>query len=295
MNHFTPGSSMNVQNKTAGQGRLYLVSTPIGNLEDITFRAVRVLTEADLIACEDTRQTQKLLNRYNIKKRQVSYHEHNEHERAPELVAELEKGASIALVSDAGTPLLSDPGSRLVSLCVERGIPVIPIPGANSLLAALSASGLPCEQFLFAGFLPPRQGERRRALTKFADWPITLVFFEAPHRIAASLRDAAEILGARPAAVARELTKIHEEFVRGSLHELAEQFAKRKVKGELTLVVGPPELEAKHVSSTTGSIRERVEALMKTDDLDRKAALKQAAREMGIPRREAYKRLLAGS
>jgi 16S rRNA (cytidine1402-2'-O)-methyltransferase len=283
---------MDVQNKIATHGRLYLVATPIGNLEDITFRAVRILKEADLIACEDTRQTQKLLNHYDIKKRLVSYHEHNEHERAPELIAELEKGSSVALVSDAGTPLLSDPGSRLVNLCIERGIPVVPIPGANSLLAALSASGLPCEKFTFGGFLPARQGERRRALANFAGLPNTLVFFEAPHRIAATLRDATEILGPRPAAIARELTKIHEEFIRGSLRELSEQFATRRMKGELTLVIGPPLPDVKPAGANKDSIRERVEMLIKSEGMDRKAALKQAAREMGIPRREAYKKLL---
>jgi 16S rRNA (cytidine1402-2'-O)-methyltransferase len=271
------------------------VATPIGNLEDITFRAVRILKEADLIACEDTRQTRKLLNHYGIRKRQVSYHEHNEHERAGELVGEMESGSTVALVSDSGTPLLSDPGSRLVKLCVERGIPVIPIPGPNSLLAALSASGLPCEQFLFAGFLPPRQGERRRALAKLADQPVTLVLFEAPHRIAATLRDAAEILGPRPAALAREMTKIHEEFVRGTLHDLADQFEKRAVRGEITLVVGPPQPMDSIAAPQNETIRERVEGLMKTEGMDRKAALKQAAREAGIPRREAYKKLLTES
>jgi 16S rRNA (cytidine1402-2'-O)-methyltransferase len=279
----------------ATAGKLFLVATPIGNLEDITFRAVRILQEVDLIACEDTRQTQKLLNHYGIQKRQVSYHEHNEHERAGELVAELEKGASIALVSDAGTPLLSDPGSRLVSLCIERGIPVIPIPGPSSFLAALSASGITCDEFLFAGFLPPRQGERRRQLAKYSKCYRTLVLFEAPHRIAATLRDAAEILGPRPAAVARELTKIHEEFIRGNLRELAELFAAHTVKGELTVVVGPPQPEAKIEKTQDRPMRERVEEIMKTEGVDRKAALKQAAREAGITRREAYKKLLADS
>ena len=277
------------------KGKLYLVATPIGNLEDITFRAIRILKEVGLIACEDTRQTQKLLNRYEIHTRQVSYHEHNEHERADELIAELEKGASVALVSDAGTPLISDPGSRLVRLSIDRGISVIPIPGSNSLLPALSASGIPCDKFLFAGFLPARQGERRRALTSLASQPVTLVFFEAPHRIAAALRDAAEILGPRPAALARELTKIHEEFIRGTLGELAERIVDRDVKGELTLVIGPPQPESKNKMSPKKTIRERVEDIMKAEGLDRKAALKKAAREAGVPRREAYKKLLADS
>ncbi len=286
---------MNTNTKPTDKGRLFLVATPIGNLEDITFRAVRILKEVDLIACEDTRQTQKLLNHYGIHKRQASYHGHNEQERSGEMVAEMEKGASVALVSDAGTPLVSDPGSRLVSLCIERGILVIPVPGPNSLLAALSASGVPCEPFLFAGFLPARQGERRRALAKLSHQPVTLVFFEAPHRIGTMLRDAADILGPRPAALARELTKIHEEFIRGSLQELAERFSARAVKGELTLVVGPAHPDAKDVSPNYETIRERVENLMKSEGLDRKAALKQAGRERGISRREAYKKLLAGS
>jgi 16S rRNA (cytidine1402-2'-O)-methyltransferase len=286
-------SGMNTLSRVSASGNLYLVATPIGNLEDITFRAIRILKEVDLIACEDTRQTQKLLNHYGINKRQVSYHDHNEYERADDLVAQMEKGASVALVSDAGTPLLSDPGARLVNLCIERGISVVPIPGANSLLAALSGSGLPCEQFLFAGFLPPRQGERRRALAKFTGQLATLIFFEAPHRIAAALRDAADILGPRPAALARELTKIHEEFVRGNLHELAGTFSTRPVKGEITLVVGPPLAEPKAANAGNKSIRKQVEDLMKTDGLDRKAALKRAAREAGIPRREAYKKLLS--
>ncbi len=284
---------MNTSAKLPENGRLFLVATPIGNLEDITFRAVRTLKEVDLIACEDTRQTQKLLNHYGIHNRQVSYHEHNEQERAGELAAEMEKGTSIALVSDAGTPLLSDPGFRLVNLCIERGIPVIPIPGPNSLLAAISASGIPGDQFLFIGFLPPRQGERRRVLAKLSDQTVSLVFFEAPHRIAATLRDAAEILGPRPAAIARELTKIHEEFIRGTLSDLAGQLASQTVKGELTLVVGPAQPHAAGATVFEGTIRERVEELMRTGGFDRKAALKKVARDTGIPRREAYKKLLA--
>jgi 16S rRNA (cytidine1402-2'-O)-methyltransferase len=272
-------------------GQLYLVSTPIGNLEDITLRAIRILKEVDAIACEDTRHTQKLLNHYDIKKRLVSYHEHNENSRAPELVSELKNGASIALVTDAGTPIISDPGHRLVALCAENNIPVIPIPGASAALAALAGSGISAERVLFVGFLPARQGERRRALAELANHSATLVFFEAPHRIANMLSDAVEILGARPAALARELTKLHEEFLRGTLNDLAVKLNTTPLKGEFTLVVGPP-AEQDPAAPKGLTLRQRVEQLIRTQSLDRKAALKQAAREFGIARREAYKQLL---
>jgi 16S rRNA (cytidine1402-2'-O)-methyltransferase len=272
-------------------GRLYLVSTPIGNLEDITLRAIRILKEVDAIACEDTRHTQKLLNHYGIHKRLVSYHEHNENSRAPELVSEMLAGANIALVSDAGTPIVSDPGHRLVALCAENKITVIPIPGASAGLAALAASGISAERVLFVGFLPARQGERRRALAELARNPDTLVFFEAPHRIAKMLDDAAEILGDRHATLARELTKLHEEFLRGTLRDLARKLKSAPVKGEITLVVGPPD-EQDSAAPKGISLRQRVEQLIREAALDRKAALKQAARDFGIARREAYKQLL---
>ena len=272
-------------------GQLYLVSTPIGNLEDMTLRAIRILKEVDAIACEDTRHTQKLLNHYGIQKRLVSYHEHNENTRAPELISEMQNGASIALVTDAGTPIVSDPGHRLVALCAENNIPVIPIPGASAALAALAGSGISAERVLFVGFLPARQGERRRALTELASNSATIVFFEAPHRIANMLSDAAEILGPRPAVLARELTKLHEEFLRGTLADLAKKLNSAPLKGEFTLVIGPPVPE--DAAAPKGlTLRQRVEQLIRTDALDRKAALKQAAREFCVPRREAYKQLL---
>ena len=271
-------------------GKLYLVSTPIGNLEDISLRAIRILKEVDAIACEDTRHTQKLLNHYDIKKRLVSYHEHNENSRARELVSELQNGARVALVTDAGTPIISDPGHRLVALCAENDIPVIPIPGASAALAALAGSGISADRVLFVGFLPARQGERHRTLTELANNSATLVFFEAPHRIANMLSDAAEILGPRPAALARELTKLHEEFLRGTLDELAKKLNTLPLRGEFTLVVGPSTHQAAAPKGLT--LRQRVEQLIRTESLDRKAALKQAAREFGVPRREAYKQLL---
>jgi 16S rRNA (cytidine1402-2'-O)-methyltransferase len=277
--------------REAGTGCLYLVSTPIGNLEDITLRAIRILKEVDLIACEDTRQTQKLLQHYGIRKELVSYHEHNELTRAPELVIELEEGAKAALVSDAGTPVISDPGHRLVTVCLRHHIPVIPIPGPSAFVAALAASGLPSEEFLFVGFLPSRTGPRRKALDSLKTESRTLILYEAPHRLVETLADATDILGARPAVIAREVTKIHEEFLRGHLNELLESARKRAPRGEITLLIGPAPAETQHVEPTI-SLRRRVEQIEIEAGIDRKAALKQAARERGLAKREAYKQLL---
>jgi 16S rRNA (cytidine1402-2'-O)-methyltransferase len=268
-----------------------LVATPIGNLEDITLRALRVLKEADLIACEDTRQTQKLLQHYAIHKELVSYHAHNELTRAPELVIQLEEGAQVALVSDAGTPVVSDPGHRLVAQCLRHHIPVVPIPGPSAFVAALAASGMPTEEFLFVGFLPSRAGARRKKLDALKSEPRAIVLYEAPHRLLETLSDAADILGSRPAVVAREVTKIHEEFLRGSLAELRDAARKRAPRGEITLLIGPAvEGEAQTVPAV--SLKRRVEQLEAESGLDRKAALKQAARERGLGKREAYKQLL---
>ena len=205
----------------SGVGCLYVVATPIGNLEDISLRALRVLKESDAIACEDTRQTLKLLSHFDIQKRMVSYHEHNEITRAAEIVIELEQGAQIALVTDAGTPGISDPGGRLVSLCLRHGVQVVPIPGACAFVAALAGSGMPIEEFTFVGFLPSRPTERRKRLRALAAEPRTLALYEAPHRLIDTLEDTLEILGNRPAVVARELTKVYEEFVRGHLGRFA--------------------------------------------------------------------------
>jgi 16S rRNA (cytidine1402-2'-O)-methyltransferase len=276
-----------------GGGCLYIVGTPIGNLEDITLRALRILKEADLIACEDTRHTQKLLNHYNIAKTLVSYHEHNEMTRSSELLIQLEQGAKIALVSDAGTPLVSDPGYRLVTLCVRHKIPVVPIPGPSALLAALAGAGLPNEEFLFVGFLPQRSGERRRMLERLRIEERTIIFYEAPHRVADSIADAQEILGDRPACLARELTKLHEEFLRGKLSQLAESLAERPARGEITLVIGPPEASAvTGQADSSQSLSDRVEELIRQAKLDRKDALKLAAKERGITRRAAYEQLV---
>jgi 16S rRNA (cytidine1402-2'-O)-methyltransferase len=281
----------------AAKGCLYVVSTPIGNLEDISLRALRVLKEADMIACEDTRQTMKLLAHFDIPKRLVSYHEHNEITRAAEIVIELEQGAKVALVSDAGTPAISDPGYRLVHLCLRHGIQVVPVPGASALVAALAASGMPIEEFVFAGFLPSRPTERRKALRALAAEPRTLAVYEAPHRLLDALEDALEILGNRPAVVAREVTKIYEEFLRGHLADLVEAVRRKAPRGEITLLIGPPDGHAQHAADLANPINaiplaRHVEEIMKARSIDRKAALKQAARERGLTRREAYKQLL---
>jgi 16S rRNA (cytidine1402-2'-O)-methyltransferase len=283
--------------KTSETGRLYVVATPIGNLEDITLRALRILKEVDLIVCEDTRHTMKLLSHFDFSKRLVSYHEHNEITRAPEIVIELEEGAQVALVTDAGTPTVSDPGYRLVSLCVRHGIPVVPVPGASAFVAALTASGMPADEFIFAGFLPPRQTARRKALRALAEEPRTLVFYEAPHRVTDTLEDALEILGNRPAVLAREITKAFEEFQRGHIENLLDGARKRPPRGEITLLIGQADGQAVHAAGeealkNAAPLARRVEEIMKARGGDRKAALKEAARERGLTRREAYKQLL---
>ena len=270
---------------------LYLVATPIGNLEDITLRAIRVLKQADLIACEDTRQTQKLLNHYGITTRTTSYHEHNEASRAAELIRELEKGTRIVIVSDAGMPGVSDPGFRLAALAIERGVPVVPVPGPTAFLTALVASGLPAGSFSFRGFLPPKSGARRRELEKILNSDVTEIFYEAPHRIRETLADVAEVLGPnRPVAIARELTKIHEEFIRGTARDAAQILnARGEIKGEITLLIG--KAAGGHSSPPRTSIRERIEQIMRDEKLDEKAALKKAARERGTSKSEAYREL----
>jgi 16S rRNA (cytidine1402-2'-O)-methyltransferase len=275
------------------RGCLYIVGTPIGNLEDITLRAIRILKEVDVIACEDTRHTQKLLNHYNIEKKLVSYHEHNEMTRSPELLIQLEQGAKIALVSDAGMPLVSDPGYRLVTLCVRHKIPVVPVPGPSAMLAALSAAGLPNEEFVFVGFLPARGGERRRMLERLRIEERTIIFYEAPHRVAECIADLLSILGDRPACLAREVTKLYEEFLRGRLSQLAESLAERPARGEITLLLGPPDQSgASGQVDSTQSLSDRVEELIRQAKLDRKDALKLAAKERGITRRAAYDQLI---
>ena len=275
-------------------GTLYLVATPIGNLEDITHRALRVLGEVDLIACEDTRRTRVLLDHYGIKTRLVSYHEHNERERARELGEMLETGSSIALVSDAGTPGINDPGFRLVSESIARKVRIVPLPGAVAFVSALVASGLPTDQFFFGGFLPARSQARRARLAELRNLDATLIFYEAPHRIAQSLADARELLGERVAVVARELTKMHEEIARGSLSELAKKFSDETMaRGEMVLIIDRAEIQSESARvATSEDLLARV-ATLEGEGLDARAALKKAAREFGLTRSEAYRRLVA--
>jgi 16S rRNA (cytidine1402-2'-O)-methyltransferase len=269
---------------------LYVVATPIGNLEDITLRALRVLRTAELIACEDTRHTQKLLNHFEIKTPTQSYHEHNEAARAQELAAKIEGGARIALVSDAGMPGVSDPGERVIRAALDRGLKVIVVPGPSALISALVASGLPTESFRFVGFLPPRSGERRTALEELRDARETLICYEAPHRIIEMLADLEHTFGKeRRIALARELTKMHEEFLRGSIAEIARELRQREaVKGEITVIVEGHRTEGS-AGAARSTVVDRIRELTAGDAVDEKAALKQAAKEFGMSRSEAYR------
>ena len=275
-------------------GILYLVATPIGNLADITHRAIDVLNSVEVIACEDTRHTRKLLQHYGIATRTVSYHEHNEQERARQLIELLREGKDVAVVSDAGTPSISDPGYRLVRAAIENEVQVVPVPGPSALISALVAAGLPTDEFFFGGFLPARSNARRTRLNELRSVPGTLIFYEAPHRLAETLRDALEALGERDAVVARELTKLHEEIRRGRLSELAEHYSTQEPRGEIVLLIDRTILEtadqkARTDSQTMASLVDQFER----DGLDHRAALKKAARELGLSRAEAYRRLIA--
>src|SRR6266851_639542 len=275
-----------------GGASLYLVATPIGNLEDITLRARRVLKEVALIACEDTRQTLKLLSHYCIHTRTVSYHEHNEMTKAAELIVDLEGGAKIALVTDAGMPGISDPGFRLIALAIRHHVPVVPIPGASAFLAALVASGLPTDSFRFSGFFPPKSGQRRQMLEGVKASPRTQVFYEAPHRVKEAVEDVVEILGVeRQLVIAREVTKIHEEFLRGRAGEVLEVLqARGDIKGEITLLIGKAE-ETERTVAAGVSVRQRLQQIKAEEKLDGKAALKRIAKEMGVSKSEAYREL----
>lgn len=270
-------------------GTLYLVATPIGNLQDITLRALETLRTVDLIACEDTRHTRNLLNHFRISNRTISYHEHNELERAEDLVDRLIAGESIAIVSDAGTPGICDPGFRIVQRAIEAGASVVPIPGAVAFVNAVIASGLATDSWFFGGFLPAKKGERRKRLEDVRAIPATLVFYEAPHRLARSLADCYEVLGDRLVTVARELTKLHEEIVRGNLSELTQKYLKEKVKGEIVLVIEKgKDQNLQRENAQTITIAQRV-AQLENEGLDPKAALKKAAKEFGMSRSEAYR------
>lgn len=270
-----------------------MVATPIGNLEDITYRAVRVLREAGLIACEDTRHTRKLLDHYCIDAKLISYHEHNEAERAQELMQKLQAGVNIAQVSDAGMPGVSDPGYRLIKLAIEHGIPVVPVPGASALVSALAASGLPTDAFEFRGFLPARSGQRRTELESIRSAQKTVIFYEAPHRIREALDDVVAVLGPeRPLVIARELTKVHEEFLRGTAGELVAHVRARELKGEITLLIG----KAAESEQAAGDVdlRARLQQIMQEQKVDEKAALKLLAKERGVSKSEVYREVQRG-
>jgi 16S rRNA (cytidine1402-2'-O)-methyltransferase len=270
-------------------GTLFLVATPIGNLQDISLRALETLKTVDLIACEDTRHTRKLLTHFGISARLVSYHEHNEQQRAEEFSALLLDGKSIAVVSDAGTPAICDPSFRAVQKAYEIGARVVPIPGAVAFVNALIASGLPTDSVFFGGFLPSKKGERQNRLREVKEIPATLVFYETPHRLVKSLNDCAEILGNRQCAVARELTKLHEEIVRGDLQELIGKFSEKPVKGEIVLVIEKGQ-DSKFKIQNSKSLSERVKEL-ETEGFDQKNALKKAAKEFGLSKSEAYRQV----
>lgn len=269
-------------------GTLFLVATPIGNLQDMTFRAVEVLKSVDVIACEDTRHTRKLLNAFEISTKLISYHDHNEGERSDELAKLLADGNSVAVVSDAGTPGINDPGFRIVKKAIELGADVVPVPGAVAFVNAVIASGLPTDSIYFGGFLPSKTGERKNRLREVADIPATLVFYETPHRIAAALRDAHEVLGDREASVARELTKLHEEIARGTLSELLSHFTEEAPRGEMVLIIDRS--HGDNLVRPPTSLSERIVEL-EAEGVDHRSALKQAAKERGLAKSEAYRLL----
>jgi len=269
---------------------LYVVATPIGNLSDVTLRALSVLASADLVLCEDTRVTRRLLDHYGLKPSLLAYHEHNAAAVRPRVLARLETGAAVALVSDAGTPLISDPGYKLVEAAIAAGHRVFPIPGASALLAALVAAGLPTDRFLFDGFLPAKAGQRKTRVAELATIPATLILYESGPRLAASLADLATALGERPAAVCRELTKTFEEVRRGTLDALAAHYGEAgPPKGEIVIVIGPPGGEAPTVSADT--LDAKLNAALTR--LSLKDAVEAVTSETGLKRRDVYQRALA--
>ncbi len=273
-------------------GTLYVVGTPIGNLEDITLRALRVLKEVDLVAAEDTRKTLKLLSHYNIHKPLESYHRHSGPGKREKLLGALQS-QDVALVSEAGMPGISDPGQQLIAAAIERGIPVVPVPGPSALITALVVSGLPTDRFLYLGFLPRVRPDRRRLLASVAGQPFTLVAFEAPHRLLAALADLEETLGDRSCAAARELTKLHEEVVRGRISELRSLFETRVPRGEFTLVVGPPEQPPAAAPEGTGDRALEMARRLRSEGVSGKEAVRRIAEATGVGRREAYRVWLA--
>ncbi len=271
-------------------GTLYLVATPIGNLGDMSLRAVDILRSVDIIACEDTRHSRKLLNHFSISGKLVSYHEHNEDTRSSELIEKLTAGSSVAVISDAGTPGICDPAFRVVQAAIAAGIGIVPVPGPVAFVAGVVASGLATDSIFFGGFLPSKKGERRKRLAEISEIPATLVLYETPHRLAKSLVDCLEVLGDRSAAIARELTKLHEEYARGSLSALAARYLAENVKGEIVIVIDRPGSQSTVAPRAT--IADHIRSLV-ARGLDPKAALKMAAKDFGISKSEAYRQVLS--
>jgi 16S rRNA (cytidine1402-2'-O)-methyltransferase len=271
-------------------GGLYVTATPIGHLGDVTLRALATMAAVDVLLCEDTRTTGKLLERYGIRTKLMAYHEHNAAKVRPAILRSLSEGQAIALVSDAGMPLVSDPGYRLVADCVGHEIPVTAVPGASAVLTALALSGLPTDRFTFLGFLPPKSGERKKLLTEFMGVKTTLVVFESPHRIVDALADVASVLGNRRIAVSRELTKLHEEVLRGTASEVHDILVARpSVKGEITLVIAPP--EAKAMQPSEADIAQAIDIALRSMPAAKAAA--DVAKRFDLPRKDIYARILA--
>lgn len=281
----------NVKTDIKNEGQLYLCATPIGNLEDITLRALRILKEVDVIAAEDTRHTRKLLSFYDIHTPITSYHEHNEREKGRQLISDIKSGKTVALVSDAGTPGISDPGYELVVMAVKERIKVIPIPGASAGIAALAASGLPTERFVFEGFLPRSGKDRNAALKKILSDERTVIFYESPYRIVKTLSEILDLGGNRNVVVTRELTKVYEQFIRGSISEVLEHFLKHKPKGEFTVILEGKTGEKEVKPVTPVDLNEYVQGLI-SQGMDKKTAIKTVAQSLGISKREVYSAVL---
>ncbi|MBY6276673.1 16S rRNA (cytidine(1402)-2'-O)-methyltransferase [Symbiobacterium thermophilum] len=273
-------------------GTLYIVGTPIGNLEDVTHRALRILRSVSVIACEDTRETRKLLQHFQIDTPTTSYHEHNKRKAGPALIRRLLDGEDVALVSDAGMPAISDPGEELVRSALDAGIPVVPVPGPTALVTALVASGLPTGRFAFEGFLPHKGRERRRALERLKDEERTLILYEAPHRLLETLHDLRETLGDRPMTAARELTKLHEEYVRGTVSQVIDHFNRNAPRGEFVLVVQGAEAEAPVAGAPDPALLAGEVAAFVAQGMDRKLAMKEVAQRFGVSRKAVYQALL---
>lgn len=271
-------------------GTLYIIATPIGNLEDITLRALRILKDVDLVAAEDTRHSRKLLTHFGISKPLTSYFDHNKNIKGALILDKLRNGMSVALISDAGTPCISDPGYQLVRDAVREGIDVVPIPGPCAAVSALSASGLPTDSFAFEGFLPNRVGKRREKLGRLKDESRVLIFYEAPTRLVASLSDILEIMGDREVVLAREVTKVYEEFLRGPLSHVMESLKERQVKGEIVVILAPHDSVADTVDDR--DIEEMLERYLAADGLSVKDAVKRVALETGMPRGMVYEAAL---